>query len=144
MSIKITKMPDMKPLQTRIAMAGGNALREMLPDEIAAIKSRVQKGLDVNNSVFNAYSREYAQWRADKNYRVHPPNLTVTGRMLASIIWEVRREGWTWIGRIFFNSATQREKARANSRWRDFFGIDARRRKKFEANLTKRLMSNLK
>lgn len=104
------------------------AIAKTCQDEIARIQLSTEAGRDIEGKQFKGYSKPYAAWRKKRGYRVSPPNLTVKGRMLGSMDYEVTRQGWEILGRIFFRGARQGGKAQANiDLGRKFFGLSKRR-----------------
>lgn len=66
-----------------------------------AIVERTERGVDANDRTFRRYSDDYAERRREAGRRVHPPNLTWTGSMLASLTAQASSDAV----RLFFSNA---------------------------------------
>ena len=140
MTIRVIKIPDLKPMKAKIAYAAAHAMDELLPDQIATMKRRIQAGLDVNNTAFTEYSEQYEKAKRAAGRNTATVDMTYSGRMLAAITWSAQRSGWKYIGRIFLNSAAQLAKAKGNTeRGREWFGFTARQWQVFMERLQARL-----
>ena len=148
MSISITKMPDLKRMKARVLTAGGDALEQLLPDQIATMKRRIRSGEDVKGGTFKPYSKAYAALKQASGRNTTPVDMTLTGRMLASIVWEVKAElsgGVRMVGRIFLNSDRQLKKAIGNvAHGRDWFGFTKRQWQVFKKRLEAKLREAIK
>lgn len=98
------------------------ALDRAMAEAAEHIITRTRNQIDVDNHRFVGLSPDYAK-RKTRSGRSPVPDLTFTGRMLASIASKVERKGTDLIGRIFFNSVKEAEKARGNMRLRRFFAL---------------------
>jgi hypothetical protein len=120
-------------------------LEPVLQDEVTRMVLRTRQGRDVNGQPFAPYTPAYNAFKASHKSGVktrtgkpgkkakqvkgafsaipQTPDLTLSGNMLAAITIEVRDEGNTTMGRVFFNSALEAAKARGNMEKRDFFGF---------------------
>jgi hypothetical protein len=123
-------------------MQAKKGLSVALSDIKTDIARQTELGTDAGGGTFRPYSKGYANWRKKKGYRVDPPNLRVTGSMMSSLDYEVIRDGWNLIGRIFFNSATQAAKAFHNQveLGRKFFELNPKR----EETIRQRIANALK
>ena len=93
-------------------------------DQIAIIQARTQKGLDFENKGFAEYTDKYKEKRKKGGNQIDPPNLTITGNMLASIRLSNTRETPTGIStEIVFGSDQEARKARGNMKKRKFFAL---------------------
>jgi len=102
-----------------LTWAPPQALEEVAQFAIHIITLRTRKGLDADGSPFKPYVKKYAQWRKRKKLRTAPPDLTVTGHMLGSIVSSVTENGIS----LEFSSPKELAKAIGNSHTRDFFDI---------------------
>lgn len=105
-------------LITKLETNFGRVMEEMAEQ----IVTRSRNQLDVDGHRFVELSKPYAKRKAASG-RSPIPDLTFTGRMLAAITSEVKRVGNNLIGRIFFNSVKEAEKARGNMEIRKFFAL---------------------
>ena len=93
----------------------------LLANEIKTdIIKRTQKGLDIHNRPFTAYSKSYKEWKS-KGYG-NTVNLTVSGDMLNSITWREIPKGIEF----YFSNNESNKKAYDNTikNDREFFNID--------------------
>lgn len=86
--------------------------------EILRIRQRTALGKDVNEKQFVPYSQSYAKFRREMGRRITPVNLTLTGKMLGSMIPRPTKTGVD----IVFGRSTEQQKAI----WHNF-GRGARR-----------------
>ena len=83
MTIRVIKIPDLKPMKAKIAYAAAHAMDELLPDQISTMERRLDANLDVNNAAFDPpYSPAYAKRKGVDPSKV---NMELTGRMRGSI-----------------------------------------------------------
>jgi hypothetical protein len=137
MTIRVVKIPDLKPMKAKIAYAAAHAMDELLPDQISTMERRLDANLDVNNARFKEYHPDYAKRKGVDPSNV---NMELTGRMRGSMTWATQRSGWKYVGRIFLNSAAQLAKAKGNTeRGREWFGFTARQWEVFMERLEARL-----
>lgn len=117
--IQLTKLFEKRALDEQEL-----ALAKALQDEIVEIVRRTKGGKDEDSTSFRPYSPGYAEYRKSKGRREKPVDLTFTGQMLNSIQTRARRAGNKIEGIIFFASAREAAKARANERrGRKFFAL---------------------
>lgn len=106
----------------------GKTIAQVCQDEIARIQLSTEAGKDIEGKQFKRYSPRYAAWRKSQGYRVSPPNLTVKGRMLGAMDYQVFVRSFSVFGRIFFRGAGAGAKARGNIGYgRKFFGLSKKR-----------------
>jgi phage gpG-like protein len=84
------------------------------------IRDRTKKGESLSGGAFAPYTREYANFRAEKG-RKRKPNLLFTGEMLGSMTFM----GGKGYAKIKFSRATEANKAAWNQKKRPFFGLNA-------------------
>lgn len=96
----------------------GRALEEMARE----IVTRTRTARGPNGEQFKALSPKYRRYK-EKKGRKGVPDLTFTGKMLASITTATQQIGNEIIGRIYFNSVKEAQKARGNQRTRRFFTL---------------------
>ena len=96
-------------------------LARAMEEAAGEIVKRTQSGRGVEGGGFAKYTPEYAAFKA-KSGRKTTPDLTFSGKMLASITSKVEEYPGGLIGRIYF-SASQAVKAAANQKLRRFFGL---------------------
>ena len=100
------------------------AIEQAAFDQKARIIRRTQQGLNANESPFEPYSKEYAEFRADHGRSRTPVTLTWTGAMLRSIATKIERLNTSVRGILFFSA--EGAKAAGNQRRRNFFDISAK------------------
>lgn len=98
------------------------ALERGLLEARGQIVRRTQSGKDYEGNPFIDYSDAYAKRKA-KSGRNTRPDLTYTGKMLASIQVSVDKKVSSILGKIFFASANEGAKAKYNSERRKFFEL---------------------
>lgn len=98
------------------------ALEKALLDARTQIVRRTQKGTDFEGKEFEPYSEGYAKKKIKAGRNIKP-DLTFTGKMLASIQVNVDTAVSGLLGRIFFGSATEGAKAKYNFERRRFFEL---------------------
>jgi hypothetical protein len=92
-------------------------------DEVTQMIIRTRNGLDVDGQPFQQYSEEYAIYKEKKGRNPSPPDLTISGAMLGSITSTVKNLGSDIEATVYFGDAYEAEKARANLKYRRFFGF---------------------
>jgi len=122
MGIAFRKNFDLKALADEARKRRKTTLERELEEAAREIVTRTQQGIDVNGSRFKRYSKEYELAKRKKLGGPTQPDLTASGRMLASIRTEVKERGNGLTGRIYV-LASQAVKALANQKLRRFFGL---------------------
>ena len=98
------------------------ALERGLLEARGQIIKRTQSGKDFEGQDFEPYSDAYAKRKAKTGRNIRP-DLTYTGKMLASIQVSLDKKVSGLLGRIFFASANEGAKAKYNSQRRKFFEL---------------------
>jgi len=104
------------------------ALGLALQKVVLSLNQRTKAGKSVEGSPFADYTPEYAKFKSRKGRSIAPPDLTFSGAMLRAIQFSVKRTANAIIGRIYFNSAKEANKARGNQEKRPFFGLSKEER----------------
>lgn len=102
------------------------ALGLALQKVILSLNQRTKAGRDAFGSPFADYTEGYKKFKAGKGRSISPPDLTFTGAMLRAIQFSIKRTATAIIGRIYFQSAKEADKARGNQEKRPFFGLSAK------------------
>ena len=99
---------------------------------VASMLIRTQKGKDVSGQNFDPYSAKYKLFRHELELPHNKVDLFLTGSMLSSMTYTATKDKVT----IFFQNTEDIKgvknpaKAFWNNQTRNFFGIDAKQRKK--------------
>ena len=101
---------------------------------INIILERTDKGKQIGGADFDGYSEKYAKFRAKRGRQIAPVDLTFTGAMLGSMSNRSLRVGRQ---RLYFDRATEAQKAFHNNKTRPFFGFSAREKTRLK-NVFKR------
>lgn len=141
MAIEIRSNVDFESIKREILESTEIKLGRALEETAREIVTRTQKGLDANGSTFKSYSEAYRKAKEFATGRGSKPDLIGfnrkrrdgkpsrskaaqrPGSMLASITSDVQRVGRYIVGRIFFSSVKEAQKARGNQRTRRFFAL---------------------
>lgn len=122
MGIEFKANFDIEKLGQELLDKQETTLARVMEEMAEKIVSRSIAQTDADGKRFVRLSPEYAK-RKSRTDRSAVPDLTFTGQMLASITSKVERVGKNLVGRIFFNSAREAEKARGNMKLRKFFAL---------------------
>lgn len=87
---------------------------------IGLISLRTKAGKDADGQRFKTYTPRYKKIRVKKHLRTDPPDLTVTGHMLGSMVPSATGENEVTIE---FSSPKEIAKALGNQRTREFFDV---------------------
>jgi hypothetical protein len=98
-------------LQKNLDKQVERAVELMAQDAIAVINQRTVSGKDADEKSFVNYSKEYAKIRTDNGRQTKPVDLLWTGGMLRSMQYKTKEDGANMVAEIFFNDATEADKA---------------------------------
>lgn len=138
MPIKFSKKIDFKKTINEIQNNLKRGLEIAITDEVTEIITRTEQGKEVENRPFEPYVAAYKKYRIKKGRR-GTPDLTFTGNMLRSITSSVEVTTAKLIGRIFFSSAKEAEKAGFNQQKRQFFGLSKEQLQRIKQRLKEAL-----
>lgn len=125
MSIEVKVNFDINKIKKDILDKQKDILERAMVESATGIVQRTRARQDANGDSFIALSPKYRKYKTSKG-RQGVPDLTFSGRMLASIASKVTQESiGQLVGRIFFNSSKEAAKARGNQRLRKFFALSA-------------------
>lgn len=122
MTIEIRSNVDFESIKREILESTEIKLGRALEETAREIVTRSRSGRGPNGEQFSGLSPKYRNYK-EKKGRKGVPDLTFTGRMLSSITSDVQRIGREIIGRIFFSSVKEAQKARGNQQTRRFFAL---------------------
>lgn len=104
-------------------------LKTALIDAASEIRIRTSQGRDVSGATFKKYSDKYAAKKLKEGRQVYPPNLTQTGRMLASSgKVEIIETNGNVYGKIGFTDRESSDKGKANQEKRLWFGLSEKQK----------------
>ena len=109
-------------LNKAITHVSKETLEEVGQFAITIITLRTKKGLDADREQFKPYTKAYARKRLNKGYSASPPDLTIKGHMLGSMLPVVTGDNEVTVA---FGSPKEDAKARGNSHKREFFDVRA-------------------
>lgn len=124
-----------------------------ISDEVTALQLRTQAGLDIDGRPFVPYSPEYREAKQKYSGRGSKPDLISfnvpgskqrnrPGSMLANITHTLEQVGSELIGKVFFASTAEAQKARYNQTTRRFFGFSEEQVRRIQERLRKVINGN--
>lgn len=109
---------EINRLKSRIGRAIPKALNRSGEKTVQTIVERTERGVGLNGA-FKRYSREYADYRAEKG-RGTKPDLNFSGRMLSNL--GVERKNRNTV-KVAFSRNEEKQKAKFNQKKRPFVGV---------------------
>lgn len=122
MAIEFKSNVDFDRIKREILEKQERELKLAINDAATEIVTRTRSQKDARGATFKALTPIYKKFKARKG-RAAVPDLTYSGKMLASITSTVERLADGLLGRIFFSSQKEAEKARGNMKIRKFFEL---------------------
>lgn len=122
MSIEVSTNINTKELIDGILKRKKDLLAVALQDATVELLNRTKSGRDASGSRFKPLSPQYLKYKVRKTGR-GAPDLYLTGAMQKAITSKVDVENNLLIGKIYFTSTKEAEKARGNEKTRKFFEL---------------------
>jgi hypothetical protein len=124
MAVKVTSNVNIKARIQKRLIEKQTAFKIACIDEKAEIVSRTAAGEDRDGNLFDKYDDKYARRREIRGEQVYPPNLTVTGDMLASVNLEFSGNTSAFTAKIGLIDQVQKTKAFWTNELRPWFGLN--------------------
>lgn len=124
MAIEFKSKVNIQKIKDEILRRQKDNLDRAMTDAATEIVTRTRGQRDARGGQFKALNPIYKRFKISTG-RSGVPDLSFSGKMLAAITSTVIQAGNNLIGKIFFSSVREAEKARGNMRFRKFFELSA-------------------